>query len=745
MLAVACGPGISHADDQTAAYHWQSVTVGAGGFAPDIVFSTAEPGLAYLRTDMGGAYRWDDKQGTWIALQDSMPTSSYMGIESLAADPIDPDRVYVATGMYRGYDAAMLRSDDRGGTWEIFPVPYRMGGNEDGRGLGERLAIDPDNRDRLYFGSRHDGLLVSEDRGEHWTRVESFPHKGVGVPPHGKATNAGLSFVLFGERTPDGIRPIFVGVADRGAEGLYRSDDGGASWQPAGGPQAPLFPAQAAAGTDGYLYVTWVTSPGPNGVKAGAVWRLAPDTGAWTDITPTKGPNLPPGGYMAISTDRQHAGTVVVASMNRWKPGDSIWRSTDHGDTWTDVRPFSKRDVSATPYLNWGNAEADFGWWIAGLAIDPFKSGHVAYTTGATVYATDALDTADGSAPLLWKPWIDGIEQTAIITLRSLPEGPVLLSGFGDLSGFAHTDLSRSPIHQFTNPVFANTNVIDYAGANPALIVRSGTPGHRSPDGSPVLAWSADHGLSWQPLHVPAVPYTRQGGKAATQQPDLSGNSAIAVSADGDSFIVASDHAIVSHDRGQSWRATSGLPAGSRPVADRTDATLWYAMHFASGRVLVSTDGGDSFKLLPTKGLPSSLKEDRPTWREQPWPLMAAPGRTGELWYFSAANERLYRSTDGGLSFRAQGGRIAIKALAFGKAAQGQPLLTLFALADRGDGLAIWRSTDGGASWLRLNDARHQYGRRFRTIEGDMRTFGRVYVGTDGRGILLGDSADAPE
>jgi xyloglucan-specific exo-beta-1,4-glucanase len=44
-------------------------------------------------------------------------------------------------------------------------------------------------------------------------------------------------------------------------------------------------------------------------------------------------------------------------------------------------------------------------------------------------------------------------------------------------------------------------------------------------------------------------------------------------------------------------------------------------------------------------------------------------------------------------------------------------------------------------TWLRLNDDQHEYGRRYRVIAGDPRIFGRVYVGTDGRGIVYGDIA----
>jgi photosystem II stability/assembly factor-like uncharacterized protein len=57
---------------------------------------------------------------------------------------------------------------------------------------------------------------------------------------------------------------------------------------------------------------------------------------------------------------------------------------------------------------------------------------------------------------------------------------------------------------------------------------------------------------------------------------------------------------------------------------------------------------------------------------------------------------------------------------------------------------AIWRSDDDGATWIRVNDDQHQYGLRFRCIAGDPRVFGRVYVGTDGRGILYGEPVGTP-
>lgn len=719
-------------------YEWDNIVIGDGGFIPGIVFSRAEPGLAYVRTDIGGAYRRDGESGRWIPLQDAMHQSNYFGIESIAPDPVDADVVYAAAGMYRRDGAAILRSRDRGATWDVFPVAFRMGGNEDGRGLGERLAIDPNERSTLYFGSRHDGLQQSVDAGARWQRVGAFPHHGLGAPARGQRTNGGLSFVVIdagsgssGKRS----QTLFVGVADPGADHLYRSDDGGGTWKAvAGQPRSSLLPAQAELDARGTLYVTYSDRIGPSGVTDGLVFKYDTRNGTWTDITPPRTNEAREGGYMGISIDRQHDDTLVVATMNRYNRGDTIWRSTDAGESWHDIRTHSGRDVSATPFLLWGNEEADFGWWIAALAIDPFNSDFVAYGTGATIYATDELSNASEEKAVVWRPWVEGIEHTAIITLVSPTEGARLLSGFGDISGFAHRNLDVSPAAQFRNPVFANTNTIDYAGAAPNVIVRSGTPPHRATGGEPTFAWSTDYGTSWQPLQSPRL------NDAVARASMARGDFAIAVSAEGGSFVVAAPRLMVTFDRGASWQEAEGSPYRARAVADRVKSRTFYALDFERSSVFLSTDGGQSFTSQKTRGLPDDITADRPMNRERPSALLAVPGGAEELWFVSRG--RLFYSADAGRSFAQRGGCIKVEMLSFGKAPPGRDAPALFAIGEANGTRAIWRSDDSAETWLRLNDDRHEWGRRFRVIAGDPRIFGRVYVGTDGRGILYGDSAD---
>ena len=163
-----------------------------------------------------------------------------------------------------------------------------------------------------------------------------------------------------------------------------------------------------------------------------------------------------------------------------------------------------------------------------------------------------------------------------------------------------------------------------------------------------------------------------------------------------------------SRDRGDGWRACVGLPPLLRPVADRRDPALFYALDFRTGDWFVSVDGAASFAPVTSRGLPD-VTGDRPTWREDAFPLKATPGTEGDLWLVSAA------------------------------APDGARWPTLFAVGTRDSVRGVFRSDDRGRSWMRINDDRHEYGRRFRAIAGDPRVTGRVYLATDGRGILYGD------
>lgn len=718
LMLLAANPPALKADE------WQSVKVGGGGFAPNIVASAARPGLFYLRTDMGGAYRMDAGTNVWVPLQDANAVSSYMGIESIAADPKDPNRVWMGAGMSAREPSAILISTDRGASWQTVKAPFAMGGNEDGRGMGERLAADPARPGTLFYGTRHDGLWRSTDGGQRWAQVPGFPWKGLGKPAEKQPTHGGVSFVVFSGNA------MFAGVTDPGVARLLRSTDGGESWTPvAGGPPAELLPVKAVADGKGQLFIAYADGIGPNGITKGAIWRLA-ETG-WADITPEKTGGA---GYMGLSVGAD--GLLAAGTVGRWQPGDTVWLSRNGGGSWENLDGRSRRDVSAAPFLGGqpaasGTPGPEFGHWIAGVLLDPARPGRLAYVTGATIFATD---DARKPGELVWKPWVDGIEQTAIITLASPTAGPPLVSGFGDIAGFVHDGLLVSPSPSFFNPFLSNTNNLDYAGRQPNIWVRSGSLWEgRKRDAS--LAFSDDGGRNWQPVKVPAI---RPADDKPGQRYDLNGDAPIHVSADGAVIMVCTPVPLRSADRGQTWGVMKGITLEDCPIADKVDPQRFYALRFNANQLVSSRDGGLTYIGQPAKGLPAELWKARTYNREAPRTLVANPLRAGDLWLRMA--DELWHSPDGGKSFRKASGTLKVEQFGLGKPAEGQPEATIFAMGTLDGTRGIWRSTDEGRSWKRLNDDQHQWGGRWRMIAGDPKTFGRVYLGTDGRGIVWRDS-----
>ena len=147
-VEASTGPD-SAKDTYKSNYTWNKVNTGAGGgFIPAIIFNKGEKDLIYTRTDMGGAYRWNPTDKTWTPLTDWVGAKNYeqLGIESIATDPVDTNRVYMAVGTYTyswGQKGSILRSTDKGETWQETKLPFSLGGNMSGRCAGERLSIDP--------------------------------------------------------------------------------------------------------------------------------------------------------------------------------------------------------------------------------------------------------------------------------------------------------------------------------------------------------------------------------------------------------------------------------------------------------------------------------------------------------------------------------------------------------------------------------------------------------------------------
>ena len=707
-------------------YTFSNVSIVGGGFITGLLFHPSQQNLRYARTDIGGAYRWNAATSSWTPLLDSFGQSQYndTGVESIAMDPTDPQRLYLAVGMYAdsfGSNGAFLLSDNQGATFTLVSAPFKMGSNDNGRNAGERLAVDPNLPTTLYFGSRNNGLWTSTDRGQTWTQSSIFPVTAT-------TSGAGIVFVDFiatsgtsGSATP----VIYIGVSDTGTSStgyasLYRSTDAGKTWTAVPGQPTGLYPSHGVIGPDGALYLSYGNTIGPNGVTSGAAWQYVlpsastpTGAGTWTNITPglPERPSTSQGGFGAIAVDPEQPGVLMASTMDDYYPyGDDIYRSVNYGKTWVSLDQQGKvQNVTLSPWVTFGAATAGTGNWPGTLVIDPFNSNRVLYGTGQTIWDSENIEISDTGVAPTFSIGAQGVEETAVLALISPTSGANLVSGLGDIGGFVHTSLTSSPAGGMSsNPIFSNTTGLDFAQSVPADLVRVG-----SNSSSQLGAYSTNGGTSWQPFP------TNPAGTTA-------GQGTIAIAADGSSIVWASSDApvAVSTNQGVSWKASTSTTAEAKVFADRLNAKQFYLYNSSTGALQVSTDGGNTFS-AGASGLPTGAT------------FAVSPAAQGDLWI--AGPNGLQRSTNSGVSFTTTASVITnAYAIGFGMGLTGA-YPAIYVVGTGPTGYGFYRSTDGGTTWIQINTSAQQYG-DVTIVIGDPRVFGRVYLGTQGRGIIYGDS-----
>ena len=348
LFAVFFLPGVS--SSQT--YTWKNVVVPAGGYVSGIDYSPVAQGLVYARTDMGGAYRWDNANNVWVPLTDMFSDWNLYGIESIAPDPKNANVVYAAIGQtYNGTNGYIIASTNQGNSWTQYNIGVIMGGNADGRNAGERLAVDPNLTSKLYFASRNSGLWVSTNSAAAWAKVTGFPVNG--------DANYGLSCVIFDTHGVTGTASatIYVGVEamNSGNSNIYRSTNAGANWALVAGGPTNMVPPHASLGTDGTLWINYDSGGyGPGGITNGQVWKLNTATSAWTNVTPAGGPPGGSGGYGGISVDAQNAQHVVVTTLDWYAANDKVLSTTNGGGAWVTIGNVST-GWNAGPFANYNN------------------------------------------------------------------------------------------------------------------------------------------------------------------------------------------------------------------------------------------------------------------------------------------------------------------------------------------------------------------------------------------------------
>jgi photosystem II stability/assembly factor-like uncharacterized protein len=662
----------------------KNVTLGGGGYVTGIYFHPKQKDLIYIKTDVGGFYRWNPRKQNWIPLTDHFPLeqSNYYGGEALALDPKNPNVVYIAAGKFTAdwwlHKGSVFKSTNQGETWTKLNIDLKMGGNEDLRWVGERLAVNPFNSNIIFFGSRLDGLWKSLDAGATWSPVLSFPGK--------PRADIGITAIAFSQQVLGLVYAIAYG------DGIYQSTDSGFTWSKIPGSSAEA--KRLGLASDGVLYVT----------HSSGVSKYI--NGAWSNITPFNTKDT----FNAISVNPTNPNDLLVSLGENGKSSE-IYQSLDGGTTWT------KKKKSMNTTVPWWSNSMRSNPWIAAIEFDPQVTGRVWFTDWYGIWRTEDINTD----PVTWANYQQGHEEVVTFTLVSPPKGALLLSGVADVDGFYHDkglDAYPSKTFSGSGPSFQDTYDIAYCETDPLKMVRVG--GNRWND-TYTGATSNDGGRTWKPF---------------ASFPEKRMLKRIAISAtDPNLFIVATGggQPVVTSDGGKSWKNVPGLPDGSKGswdwsqplAADKVDGNTFY--YYAKGKVYRSTDKGLSFETV-NASLPNEW------WHS----LKTLPGVKGEVW-LSLDWQGLYRSTNGGQTFSKLEKVERAHLFAVGKPPTGStiPALYLYGnIAGKGDG--IFRSLDRGKTWEVIGDRSKPIGNNPNVMEASKQQFGLVFIGTNGRGIYYG-------
>ena len=771
-------------------YIYRNLPIPGGGYVTGFIFGKKQ-NTFYIRTDIGGAYRFEPESKRWISLIDhvTMEDLSETFPIALALDDKYPERLYIACGVNKERAGVIAISDDYGTSFSYYILIH---GNLNGRGTGYRLIVDKKDSNRLFFASQQEGLWISKDRGAHWEKKDAFPENYLTLVGQSEDGNA-----------------LFVGCAGittkcgnnlRG-HSMYVSYDNGESfeklWQPQDGEIEGVklagLVAQRYALDEKYLYVTFSVmgrnayvmengySCDGGSVIGGKVVRY-PIVKTEVGVRFEEGEEITPGGeqkrtdlqeqntgileygFSGIDTAFSKPGIVICSTISK-EDGDCIFRSFDYGQTWElilydlEVGKLDFRASYMKPCYNGGHSLIH---WMTDLKINPFDEKEAWFNTGTGVFRTEnLLDEKE----VVFSDWCDGLEETVHLNLYSPPKGNVkLIDILGDLGGFAFRQLDKPCDNSFDdkegNRYITCINA-DYSDENPDYVVV--TPrGNWKGKTKGGLIVSKDQCSTFDRLPMPfGISARLDEALHRIEQPNVN-SGWVAVSPDCQKIVwsvaeninLPVDMVIVSQNGGVSFEQVQVYDlngsrkeqGGFKVFSDRMDSNIFYGFGDHSD-FYISFDGGQIFR---QRELPSEAH-----FPEVEFSLIDCAnktevrGETGKqgVFYMALKEHGLWK-----LHYDAIKDDISVIKLSkendiFYRMGLGvirpggnyyKEDKTIYTSAVIDGVYGFYRSVDDGKTFVRLNEANQMYG-EINSMEGDSQVYGRFYLATGSRGVLYGE------
>lgn len=666
----------SASESAAAAYSFASSGWDGGNFQNVVAIAKNPSDTVIAGGDLSGLHRSVNLGVNWeganegLTVPGKVGSSAAFAVATILVHPGDPNTFFVGAGR-EGEEAGFYVSTDAGVTWtRRSPTPAFSGkiltGSTLGRPVGTLIGFH--STTSTLFAATLNGLMRSTDGGSTWVTLGLGARKlrGLAMDPNGngeviylavtddkvyKATNArscspgscSISILNNSRLNTEELLALNDGgttyvYAAAGTDGVYRSSNGGSTWQArnSGLPvTGPLWGAIAGSGLGGTatLYVG-ARDPvqSPPGTSYDALFKSTNGGGSWTSVTDsgitttlcgstrswweaTSHPQFMLGGptYTAthIAIDPSNSQRVVVAGKS------GLWSSSTGGTSWcplvNGLMVAQARDIVADPNVagRYYTGSADFGFFastdsMANVTQQSIPGGganvidialDTAATPTSTVYVSngndDVLDWDVFSNPNPVSPsgsWSSlGLRtETGGLTpnglaVRRVSGTPVVLTGVG--GGGVESGIWR------------------YSGS-PGTWAKVNTTAMQDPKARASTAWLSGAGSAWVYLYDSHTGLWQSGDNGATwtrKSVNISGHLGFLVAdpAVPDRIYLSIEQEGVFRIDDADQSSISPTPIGSfsypGPIGLKSTGTIYVTEYLATGspsRIWYSTDAG---------------------------------------------------------------------------------------------------------------------------------------------------------